>query len=170
MVDWTRGNIDMFVQSHAVYFRTYRIYLSPRDVSVFADLYKENEVFSGEIYHQKLTRCNKDIKVVDNLGHLLHSTNSWRSLGMYDENVVDVEYEEPVFIRIVRGAVFGLVCCLYESPCEINVDMDTAGYHQCNVVRITHKENSTLAKRENCCFSVFSFNTNGWATEDILVG
>lgn len=167
VVDWTRGNIDMFVESHGVYFRNYRIYSC--NVVAFANLYKENEVFSGEISHQRLTRCNKEIKVVENLGHI-PSTNSWISLGIYDDDVVHVEYEVPIFIQMVRGAVFGIVCCLYESPCELNVDMESTCYSQYDLVCInTHKEDSTLVKRNQCCFSVFSFNTKEWATENVLI-
>lgn len=174
VVDWTKGNIDMFVKAQydGVYYRNYRVQLSTEhDVAVFAHSHIQNQIFSGEISQKKLTRCNTNIAVVGNLGDGIRSTNSWTRLGIYDDNVPGVEYDEPVFMRIVRGAVFGLVCCLYESPCEINVDMGTECHRWCDIVRInSDRELSTLVKRDNCCFSVFSFNTQGWATQDILIG
>lgn len=172
VVDWSRGNIDMFVEIGGAYFRNYRI--GRCDVAVFAYLFKEREVFSGEIRGEKLERFSKEMKMLENVSGA-RSTNSWMRLGIHEESeeMRELLAEEGSFIQTVRGAVFGLVCCLYEDPSHLNVDMELSAGGHLDIVRVnSHHQhpNCHFPRRDSCLFSVYSFGDYGWAAQDILVG
>ncbi|KAI5079162.1 hypothetical protein GOP47_0006833 [Adiantum capillus-veneris] len=175
VVDWSKGNIDMFMEIGGAYFRNYRV--RGCDVEVFASLFKERVVFSGEIRGGKLEKLSKEMKMVENVSGA-SSTNSWMRLGIYEESELEMKEalvgEEGSFIETVRGAVFGLVCCLYEDPRHLNVDMQERAGHL-DIVRVNshhqHPHCHLRPKRHSCLFSVYSFGDHaGWAAQAILLG
>lgn len=72
-----------------------------------------------------------------------------------------------MFIEMVRGALFGLICCVYKDPSLMNVDM-VYGNGMDFVHVDTHKDD--VEHGTDCRFSVFIFCKNGWATEKVPVG
>lgn len=167
VVNFSMGSIDMFVKADCTYFRSYQI--TTCDVAMFAYLFKDSEIFTGEISQQRLERFNKKIEVVENYYHL-RSTNSWMSIGILDATVDKIEYNQPMFVSIVRGAIFGLICCLYETPHDLEVEMEFS-HHALDIVRISANESQLqLSKRQHSLFSVFSLGRSDWAKQQILIG
>ncbi|KAI5066220.1 hypothetical protein GOP47_0018844 [Adiantum capillus-veneris] len=176
VVHWDRGEVDVFVEVKGMYYRNYKV--RECNVVAFASTYKEKEVFSGEVEGVKLKRCNKEIRFREP-GEFEYSTNSWARVGLIDETEVpSYEYEDdPLFIEIIGGALFGLLCCLYDSPSQRNVHMDysLASPHQQQLVaRISSRKYLSPSPHRpfsyNSHFSVFAFNPAPWIMEDILIG
>lgn len=168
VVDFTHSNVTMFVEKHKTYYRSYKVKSCP-DVAGFVLKYQRHEVFSGEIVAGKLARCNHAITRVEDDGECaFHSSNCWTKLGISAAGIEREVARDPIFVQMVRGAVFGLICCVHKKPSSMNVDMRYG-----NGVDFVHVDTDAVGKLErgpDCCFSVFSICTNGWLREKVLVG
>lgn len=161
VLNWTSGRITMFVERDMTYFRNY--WVTRCDIAGFAQKYRRNELFSGIVKDGELVGSNHPFTIVEDDGECeLESSNCWTELGISGAGVTD-----PVFVEMIRGAVFGLICCVPRAPSRMNVDMMYG-----NGLDFVHVdgEQGYLETGPDCCFSVFSFKTEGWSRELVLVG
>lgn len=163
VVNWTERLITMYVYSQPwkQYFRNYHVH--DYDLEVFGRSYRANEVFSGILEDSWLKCCNSDLQMVeDDRCCEVQSSNCWGLLGIPGHVPGDL-----VFVEMKRGALFGLLQCRSSDPTLLNVDM--VGDDRVQFVHVD-SEHRNLGTKGNCWFSVFSFATNRWSEDRVLVG
>ena len=144
------------------YFRNY--WVTGSNVAGFAGQHRQNELFSGVVKDGELVGSNHPSTIVEDDGYCgFASSNCWTKLGISGRGVTD-----PVFVEIMRAAVFGLICCVHKKPSRLNVDMIYG--NGMDFVHVDGEQAYPDNVGPDCCFSVFSFHTYGWAEELVLVG
>ncbi|KAG0603326.1 hypothetical protein M758_10G085000 [Ceratodon purpureus] len=162
VVNWTKGKITMFVERDMTYYRNY--FVESCNVAAFGQKFRMNAIFSGVVKGGLLVASKQTLTIVEDDGACeVDSSNCWEELGISTGPGI----REPVFVEMIRGAVFGLICCVHKSPSSMNVDM-----LEINGVEFVHVDtgNEYLENAADNCFTVFSFGTEGWSKDLVLVG